>query len=202
MAAPKTIEEAVERGMREINEHMEKGVVPKDVREFTELHDYVDGNEYGGFTDDDYDLSNPIAIAQINETQMLLDLWLKSGRKVDYCQLKYKIKVAVVAIGMHQANVQLVTHPDGDTTIDISQYRLIFEPTDEGMQLDLYHVKQLPGHGYEIPPETEEHLITDFAEPFHYPTIAKCIGALIAKDLIEEALQADYMERLERSEEE
>jgi hypothetical protein len=42
------IEYAIERSKVEIIEDVFAGVVPWDVSSFSELHDYVDANEYGG----------------------------------------------------------------------------------------------------------------------------------------------------------
>ena len=42
------IEYAIERSKAEILEDIASGVVPDTVSSFSELHDYVDANEYGG----------------------------------------------------------------------------------------------------------------------------------------------------------
>ena len=42
------IEHAIERSKVEILEDMSSGIVPTTVSSFSELHDYVDANEYGG----------------------------------------------------------------------------------------------------------------------------------------------------------
>ena len=45
---------ATARAIREILEDMKNGVVPEHVSTFSELHDYVDANEYGGLCEDGY----------------------------------------------------------------------------------------------------------------------------------------------------
>lgn len=44
----------VERMKAEILADMEEGIVPEDVASFSDLHDHVDANEYGGFCDDKF----------------------------------------------------------------------------------------------------------------------------------------------------
>ena len=46
------IEHAIERSKAEILEDIAQGVVPGTVSSFSELHDYVDANEYGGLCSD------------------------------------------------------------------------------------------------------------------------------------------------------
>ena len=50
------IEYAIERSKAEILEDIASGVVPDTVSSFSELHDYVDANEYGL----NYDQSNHV----------------------------------------------------------------------------------------------------------------------------------------------
>ena len=45
-------EYAIERSKAEILEDMSNGIVPTTVSSFSELHDYVDANEYGGLCSD------------------------------------------------------------------------------------------------------------------------------------------------------
>ena len=47
------IEYAIERSKMEILEDMSSGIVPTTVSSFSELHDHVDANEYGGLCDPD-----------------------------------------------------------------------------------------------------------------------------------------------------
>ena len=46
------IEHAIERSKAEILEDIDSGIVPNTVSSFSELHDYVDANEYGGLCSD------------------------------------------------------------------------------------------------------------------------------------------------------
>ena len=46
------IEHAIERSKAEILEDIAQGVVPDTVSSFSELHDYVDANEYGGLCEE------------------------------------------------------------------------------------------------------------------------------------------------------
>lgn len=82
------IEKIVERAKGEILSDVRTKIVPKTAASFSELHDYVDGNYYGGLCDDDE--TNPLVIAGImgdtevdmdvcNEVQNRLDLWIKMG---------------------------------------------------------------------------------------------------------------------------
>lgn len=64
---------AVRRSKQEIFEDVAAGVVPVDVRSFSELHNYVDANDYGGVNEGD------LTIAQSNEVQQRVDRWIKSG---------------------------------------------------------------------------------------------------------------------------
>lgn len=52
--------EIIERAKAEIRQDVMAGVIPGNTYDFEKLHDYVDANEYGGFTEDnattDYDL--------------------------------------------------------------------------------------------------------------------------------------------------
>lgn len=49
-----TLAEVVQRMKDEILKDMAEGTVPRSVKDFSELHDYVDANCYGGFCDDEY----------------------------------------------------------------------------------------------------------------------------------------------------
>ena len=66
-----------ERAKKEILEDIEDGNVPNDVDSFNELHEYVDANGYGGFFDDDYEISKDFVVE--NEVHKKLDKWIKSG---------------------------------------------------------------------------------------------------------------------------
>ena len=76
---------AIERGKAEILSDIGRDIVPEDVHSFSELHDFVDANEYGGLCDGHW----PIAIIDgeehldvelANQVQDALDTWIKDGR--------------------------------------------------------------------------------------------------------------------------
>lgn len=50
----KTKDQVVAQMLDEIRADVRLGYVPESVSCFSELHDYVDANEYGGFCDDDF----------------------------------------------------------------------------------------------------------------------------------------------------
>ena len=66
----------IERMKREILGDVRKGVVPVSCVSFSELHDYVDANCYGGFCDDGFDTTK---VDAINAAQDAIDLWIKAG---------------------------------------------------------------------------------------------------------------------------
>lgn len=80
---------AVERGKHEIAADVGSGRVPRQVRTFAELHDYVDANEYGGLTErpfyDEARLDDPaidtgiVDWAAAARVQELLHQWLLTG---------------------------------------------------------------------------------------------------------------------------
>ena len=74
----------VERMKAEIRHDVSKGLVPPTVATFSELHDYVDANEYGGLCEDDcpdeFDFSRA-GLARINTMTGRVDEWLRGGRK-------------------------------------------------------------------------------------------------------------------------
>lgn len=89
-----TLEETVERMKTEIMFDMEDGQVPRTVRSFGELHEYVDANCYGGFCHAvadrliehfggrDSDEGMPQGMLDyINAAQDAIDAWLKGFRK-------------------------------------------------------------------------------------------------------------------------
>jgi hypothetical protein len=87
------LKEVVGRMKREILEDVKSGQVPATVKTFTELHDYVDANEYGGFCEDKFTdalivhfggLDENTGMPQemldfINAAQDAIDVWLKEG---------------------------------------------------------------------------------------------------------------------------
>lgn len=75
-----TKQEFAERGTRaekEILSDMQKGIVSINCDSFSELHDYVDANYYGGLYDDDYKLSKDFKAE--NFLQTVLSRWLKKA---------------------------------------------------------------------------------------------------------------------------
>lgn len=95
MAIP-TVEDIVTQMKREIARDVLELVVPVNVGSFSELHDYVDANEYGGFCEDgdagitdtliahfggrDEDEGMPDEVINfMNECQSRIDAWLSAG---------------------------------------------------------------------------------------------------------------------------
>lgn len=92
----KTLEQVIEQMKVEILEDVSTGRVPKTVASFSELHDYVDANCYGGFCDDDYmknawgydgfmsddecpDGIQDKVVAFCNAAQDAIDTWIRDG---------------------------------------------------------------------------------------------------------------------------
>lgn len=75
--------QALERAKREILADMVAGTVPKTCASFSELHDYVDANGYGGAFEDscfdapDFDCMPEDRIDFWNRVQDAVDQWLK-----------------------------------------------------------------------------------------------------------------------------
>jgi hypothetical protein len=80
-ATAERVQRAVARGKKEILQDMASGRVPRSVRSFATLHDFVDANEYGGMTDPRYTrgLHGPVLIDMVNRVQNKLDAWLRTG---------------------------------------------------------------------------------------------------------------------------
>jgi hypothetical protein len=90
------IEYAIERSKTEILEDIEQGIVPHTVADFSELHDYVDANEYGGLCSDSWwclpDHADDATVEanggwlvhfeQSEAVQDAVDQWLKGGRSI------------------------------------------------------------------------------------------------------------------------
>lgn len=88
-----TLDESIERMKHEIIDDVSAGQVPADCSSFSELHDYVDANCYGGFCEDelmqnlidhfggrDEDEGMPDAfMAYLNDAQNAIDRWIKEG---------------------------------------------------------------------------------------------------------------------------
>ena len=75
----------VQEMKREIHEDITTGLIPPTVGSFSELHDYIDANELGGFCieaiADLYYVPEGLGIdcTMINECQNAIDVWLKAG---------------------------------------------------------------------------------------------------------------------------
>lgn len=89
----KTLDEVVVQMKAEVLEEIKDGRIPVTVRSFSELHDYIDANELGGFCDDDV-ADEMIAhfggrderegmpdgmIRFMNDAQHAIDEWLEIG---------------------------------------------------------------------------------------------------------------------------
>lgn len=66
--------EIIERAKAEIRDDALAGLIPDNTYSFEKLHDFVDANEYGGFTEDN--ATNDYSL--ILEIQAELDAWLKA----------------------------------------------------------------------------------------------------------------------------
>jgi hypothetical protein len=70
------LEERIARAKREVLADVAAGVVPATVQTFSELHDYVDANGYGGAFED----KAPGTDSKIwNALQDAIDAWIRSG---------------------------------------------------------------------------------------------------------------------------
>jgi len=61
---------------KEILHDIEIGVIPKKITSFSELHDFVDANWYGGFCAEGYENTENFEFE--NSIQNALDSWIKS----------------------------------------------------------------------------------------------------------------------------
>lgn len=79
------IDAAIERAKREVLEDIASGRVPDTVASFSELHDYVDANEYGGLCDaGPIDWLDPDEVDPLdsgNRVQNAVHAWIVGGRK-------------------------------------------------------------------------------------------------------------------------
>ena len=72
-----TLEETIERAKLEILAEVRGGRIPVTVQSFSELHDYVDANGFGGAFDEA--LFPEIDIDFWNAVQDAVDVWIKAG---------------------------------------------------------------------------------------------------------------------------
>jgi hypothetical protein len=68
------------RMCREILADIRNGIVPETVRSFSELHNYVDANAYGGFFDWQGELNNDYTHRFMNRLQNRVHDWIADGR--------------------------------------------------------------------------------------------------------------------------
>jgi hypothetical protein len=72
------LEQVIHRAKREILDDIETGNVPASVGSFSELHDFVDANGYGGaFEEDAHCVDN---VDFWNAVQNSVNKWLSDGR--------------------------------------------------------------------------------------------------------------------------
>jgi len=64
------------KAKKEILSDIKEGIVPNAVTSFSDLHDFVDANYYGGFCDENYKASKHFQFE--DEIQTKLDEWIKS----------------------------------------------------------------------------------------------------------------------------
>lgn len=95
---PAEYQAVIDRMKREVREDIAKGIVPAAVASFSELHDHVDANEYGGACEEDAEFAygseyNPNAdgpgkgdekhVQAVcdfwNRCQGAIDDWIKAG---------------------------------------------------------------------------------------------------------------------------
>jgi hypothetical protein len=83
---PHAIAVAVARSKKEVEEDVASGRVPRDVASFSELHDYVDANEYGGLCDTVPWITSAgrarlseDGTDAANQVQNEVDAWIKAG---------------------------------------------------------------------------------------------------------------------------
>lgn len=65
------------RAQREILQDVREGIVPATVSCFSDLHDHVDANKYGGFTEDGYQISHEWEFECY--VQHNLSIWIQGG---------------------------------------------------------------------------------------------------------------------------
>ena len=73
----------VERAKREVLADVKAGIVPRTVASYSELHDYVDANYYGGafetsLSDDDGNMSEEVCEFW-NAVQNAVHRWIREG---------------------------------------------------------------------------------------------------------------------------
>jgi hypothetical protein len=82
--AAANIAQAVEDGKREIREDIASGrFTAQQIRSFSDLHDFVDANEYGGLCEEQFSQERFSSVEAWvdhgNAVQGALDAWIKGG---------------------------------------------------------------------------------------------------------------------------
>lgn len=82
------VEKTVELAKTQIKQDISSGIIPETVKDFSELHDYVDANGYGSvdgvrgtFDGPHSDPNSSFDATFWNDVQAQLDAWLKGGRQ-------------------------------------------------------------------------------------------------------------------------
>ena len=71
-----TLDQAIERSKSEILGDIAEGIIPATCASYSELHDYVDANGYGGAFEHDFDNEETDFW---NAVQDAVDAWIKAG---------------------------------------------------------------------------------------------------------------------------
>lgn len=88
MANKWSLDEVTKRAKKEILDDMASGIVPASVSSYSELHDYVDANGYGGAFEDEA----PTADLDLwNDMQEAVNDWLKT-RSVQLKKFQEKLQ--------------------------------------------------------------------------------------------------------------
>jgi orotidine-5'-phosphate decarboxylase len=65
-----------EQAKKEILADIKNGTLPKTVKSYWEMNDFVDANAYGGFCDEDYEVSENFELER--KVQEAIEEWLKT----------------------------------------------------------------------------------------------------------------------------
>lgn len=79
LATPEEVDAAVEDIKREVKSDVLDGTVSASVSSFSDLHDYVDANTYGGLCDEGPESRASWGTASVVLVQDRVDAWLKQG---------------------------------------------------------------------------------------------------------------------------
>lgn len=81
-----TVAEFADRIMELIRADVAEGIVPADVKDFSDLHDHVDANMYLEDAGQVYDPDNPESIREINEIEDAITERLRNGALLNATQ--------------------------------------------------------------------------------------------------------------------